>query len=294
MDEPVTIEILPVEVMLMVHSFVDEDSFGPMLLTFRGLSEHYVNCPWDLVAYQNSRLKVHREKYVTYQHDYAILRGNLHGTYTITNTVTGVVTKQTHYEHGVKYGPKTKRYSSGQLQSTATYDVGVHVETSHVYYENGQLFEERYYPMVGETNGTCKRWHPDGVLVYERYNGRDDDVSDSDMYYPDGTIRTKKRILNDMIYIESWYLDGKRQQKYTYNLEQLRHGKYRCWHENGNISRLRNYNNGVKVGESWRWHNNGSLMKYVNRYAAQRVPGACDFIIITAFILLCILFVCAY
>jgi antitoxin component YwqK of YwqJK toxin-antitoxin module len=221
------------------------------------------------------------------------LRGTLKHGVEEHRDITGNITLQVCWDHGLRHG-LTRSFKDGEPNGHETYDRGVLHGEFMSYHPNGTIDTESYY-VTGRLHGPFKAHYPNGNL---KSFGTYDDGHQHDMlhYYEDGAVRAITRTdatgcttcktfyPNGKPLIAEQYLNhlldgprivyhanGKPSIKSHYTAG-MKNGLYEVFSETDTPMSITTYDNNVPVGERKVFHPDGSL-KVVEHYVDGKLHG---------------------
>ncbi len=80
-------------------------------------------------------------------------------------------------------------------------------------------------------------------------------------YYDNGQLKYERCYKNERPIgnWKSWFENGYLKEEFYYDINSLKNGPYKVWHENGNLFTEMMFINDILNGITRRWHENGTL-----------------------------------
>ncbi len=135
------------------------------------------------------------------------------------------------------------RYKNDRIHYTGLFREGKHFGPSLRIYENGSLWEAKFYNNAGQAIDTTIMWYDGGNMMSHTVIGRS--ISDGIYNYwsEDGFLSLSGFIHN------GFYYEGLEKETYTGNLE--------CYYKTGDLALSGQFINGVKTGDWKGWYFTG-------------------------------------
>jgi antitoxin component YwqK of YwqJK toxin-antitoxin module/membrane-associated protease RseP (regulator of RpoE activity) len=172
-------------------------------------------------------------------------------------------------EDGFRHGLWTVKYPNGDLQREQHYDHGVNRGRYKSWHENGQQESEGDF-REGKPHGTWTYWYENGQKRTERHYHEGALQGTSTAWYETGKRKSETDYVNDKPKGASneWYENGQIHIQANYHDEDMRHGDWLAWHENGQKWFDLHYVYGTPHGTWTEWDNSGR-----KRCEAQFIAG---------------------
>lgn len=177
------------------------------------------------------------------------------------------------YNHGIKDGPSTHYYSSGELKIDQFYKNGELDGTQTKYYKNGNVKSIKEYA-IGEHNGRYLTYHENGKIEIEAHNKNGEFDGLWVKYNTDGQV-IYEILYSDGLYVtgsyETYYYDGSIKTSVNYKRGE-RNGGYVEYYRNGNKKVTGWYTKGKKDG-SFSFYNSDGQVEYKASYKDKILDG---------------------
>ena len=167
-----------------------------------------------------------------------------------------------YYLNGKKHGPFKSYNSNGEVKIECEF-VNGRLEGSYIYW--GKYMVHKIYEITyvnGVMNGPKKWYSEDGEALSRKETYQDGLLCEEVKYGLIGEIKdisTYHR--GTLIRVEGWHPNGKLYYDLSFSGNAIKHGVCKIWHNNGLISNIKHWRNGVKCGIHQSFDEEGKLIK---------------------------------